>query len=114
MSKQPKPPENVRLVSPDGQTVIPVELTYEGEQDGMYVWIAVDTSAHIKPGWHVQCDMLPAKTAIGIELDREEWIMLMRIVGRILATPIIIFLWAAGRWDDWQINADDYGIGTDD
>jgi hypothetical protein len=40
--------------------------------------------------------------------------MLMRIVGRILATPIIIFLWAAGRWDDWQINADDYGIGTDD
>jgi hypothetical protein len=40
--------------------------------------------------------------------------ILQRMAARIIALPIIVFLWAAGRWDDWQMNADDYGIGTDD
>lgn len=66
---QPRPPENVRLVRPDG-SVLPVELVYAGQdEDGIHEWVAVATSPTIEEGTRLFCDVLPARTAINVKID---------------------------------------------
>jgi hypothetical protein len=62
------PPENVRIVRPDG-TEIPCELRYKGQQradDGglMHVWEALSEYVPQAPEDKVKVDTLPARTSI--------------------------------------------------
>lgn len=70
--RAPRPPENVRIMFDDG-TVIPVECTYRGREDGHDVWRAVmpvDVTGH--PVFWVQADVLPARSTVEVAFQRRE------------------------------------------
>jgi len=65
---KPDPPENVRLVGPDG-TEWACTLTYDGVVGGIHHWTA---HADIPPqphwrGWKARVDTLPGRTAVTFE-----------------------------------------------
>lgn len=66
---KPQPPENVRLVAPDGR-ILPLETVYTGvDEDGLRRWIATVTpDIGDVAGWALQADVLPARTSVGILL----------------------------------------------
>ena len=65
-AQSPRPPENVRIKHRDG-TVIPLELTYVGIEDGEHVW-EVTSPPELTPGsgWTISIDRLPEKTRIRV------------------------------------------------
>lgn len=68
----PQPPENVRLVSPDGR-VIPLETVYGGlDGDGMHTWWAVlSPDIGSVAGWALRADAIPGRTSVGVRLATE-------------------------------------------
>jgi hypothetical protein len=64
----PVPPENVRLVYPDG-TEVPVDCRYDGvNTEGIHEWTSV-SSHPAMPGMQLAIEMLPAKTQVGLALS---------------------------------------------
>jgi hypothetical protein len=60
---QPIPPTGVCIERADG-TVDPLELTYEGDREGIHVWIG--DGGFLSHGDHLRCDTLPARTTISV------------------------------------------------
>jgi hypothetical protein len=63
---EPVPPENVRLVNPDG-TEIPLECRYAGiDEQGIHMWVVVaPQEVRMRIGeTRLSIDMLPSKTGI--------------------------------------------------
>lgn len=61
---QPPPPENVRLVLPDG-SVVPVECVYAGFHEDCHQWVAawpVGLPPHTQVA--IEIDVLPAHTGV--------------------------------------------------
>lgn len=59
LKASPVPPEDVRLVYPDG-TEVPVECRYDGVVDGLHHWSAVTPGVWI-PGMLLKMEMLPGR-----------------------------------------------------
>lgn len=76
MPREPVPPKNVRIVLASG-TVVPVECEYVGLQpDGQHLWNAVIPYVWVGDmavGFDVACDMMPAKTNVGLRVAGE-WV----------------------------------------
>lgn len=69
----PVPPTNMTVSYWDAegerQIVVPAELVYVGVVDGSHRWDAVvPESVPLGPGLTVRCDILPAKTSIGVRV----------------------------------------------
>ena len=72
----PTPPENVRIVQPDG-TEIPCELRYKGQEQGddggmFHVWEALSEYVPQIPEDKVMVAMLPARTSIAFTFGLPE------------------------------------------
>jgi hypothetical protein len=61
-----RPPENVRIIYPDGQ-VVPVECVYQGwdTTEGVHEWVAV-CPVRLEWGMRVCYDVLPARTSVTV------------------------------------------------
>lgn len=64
------PPKNVRLVHMDGETV-GCELFYVGQdEDGTHQWrVTADMSTMLLPGWRLECEELPPRTGLQLDID---------------------------------------------
>jgi hypothetical protein len=60
----PEPPENVRVVTHDGQEW-PVEVYYRGIEEGQHVWVATTTYHGLPKA--IAADRVPPHTAISVE-----------------------------------------------
>lgn len=56
-------PQGVRVVRANGE-VIPIELSLRGVENGSAVW-EIDTEVDLRNGDKIECDVMPAHTAIG-------------------------------------------------
>ena len=68
--KDPVPPEDVRLIHPDG-TEIPLECCYGGiDAVGIHQWVAVyPVGVVFSPGMTMRIAMLPAKTNVTVDVQ---------------------------------------------
>jgi hypothetical protein len=69
--QSPEPPRNVRIEYRDG-TVVPLELTYVGVEDGQHVWQVVSPpNLLLHNGDALTMNELPANTSIQMDMQSD-------------------------------------------